>query len=124
MSRQLRLEGVIQELWGLLLAQNLIRYRILSVAQKRRCSPLRISFVIVMRMIALEWMFCAIVTPGSIPKKLIALQKQTELFILPTRKKKSSCPRALKSKSSKYPRNRHFSPPGALSDPHGSSMPP
>ncbi|QQR91460.1 MAG: transposase [Myxococcales bacterium] len=38
-------EGVKQELWGMLLAQNLIRYWILSVAQKRRCSPLRISFV-------------------------------------------------------------------------------
>lgn len=97
-------DGVKQELWGMLLAYNLIRYWILSVAQKRRCSPLRISFVMVMRMIVDEWMFCAIGTPGSIPKKLQELEKQTALFILPKRKKKRSYPRAIKFKSSKYPK--------------------
>jgi hypothetical protein len=53
-------EGVRQELWGILIAYNLIRLEMEHVAEAAKVAPNRISFVGAMRLISDEWLWCAI----------------------------------------------------------------
>lgn len=98
-------QGVKQELWGLLLAYNLVRLQIWRLAIKAKLSTLRFSFIAALRLIQDEWLWCSIASPGSIPQKLVDLENNIMHFILPKRKKRSY-PRALKFISSKYPKKQ------------------
>ena len=60
-------QGVLQELWGLLLAYNLIRLQMWRVAVKAKLSPLRISFIASLRFIQDEWLWCSIASPEVDP---------------------------------------------------------
>jgi len=99
-------DGVRQELWGILIAYNLIRLEMERVATAAKLPPSRISFVSAMRMICDEWLWCAIASPGAIPKHLRNLRAALTGLILPPRRSKRSYPRAVKIKMSNYPRKR------------------
>jgi Insertion element 4 transposase N-terminal/Transposase DDE domain len=99
-------EGVRQELWGILLAYNLIRLEMERVATDAKVDPSRISFVGAMRLICDEWLWCAIAQPGAIPKHLRNLRAALAGLILPPRRSERSYPRAVKIKMSNYPRKR------------------
>jgi hypothetical protein len=99
-------DGVRQELWGILLAYNLIRVEIERVAVSAKVEPSRISFVGAMRLVCDEWLWCAIAQPGAIPKHLRNLQAALTGLILPPRRSERSYPRAVKLKMSNYPRKR------------------
>lgn len=101
--------GVRQELWGVLIAYNLIRLEMQRVADEADVPPTRISFVAVYRMICDEWMWCALASPGAIPRHLRELQKDIERFILPDRRRDRAYPRAVKIKMSNYPKKRRSS---------------
>ncbi|MFD1007457.1 IS4 family transposase, partial [Oceanisphaera ostreae] len=62
--RSQSVEGVTQELWGILLAYNLVRVEISRIAHEADVSPLRISFMMALRDIQDEVMWCAIAAPG------------------------------------------------------------
>lgn len=98
--------GVRQELWGVFLAYNLVRLEMERVAAAAGVEPTRISFVAALRLICDEWLWCAIASPGAIPKHLRKLRTALTSLILPPRRSERSFPRAVKIKMSNYPRKR------------------
>lgn len=99
-------DGVRQEIWGILLAYNLVRVEIEQVAAEAKVPPLRISFVEALRLIRDEWMWLAVTSPGAIPKRLAALRRSVKRYILPERREKRRYPRAVKIKMSNYNRKK------------------
>lgn len=99
-------DGVRQEVWGILLAYNLIRVEMERVAASAKVEPSRISFVGAMRLICDEWLWCAVAQPGAIPKHLRNLRAALTGLILPPRRSERTYPRAVKIKMSNYPRKR------------------
>ena len=101
--------GVQQELWGVFLAYNLVRLEMERVAADAGVAPARISFVAALRLICDEWLWCAVATPGAIPKHLRHLRAALATLILPHRRSDRSYPRAVKIKMSNYARKRRGS---------------
>lgn len=98
-------EGVKQELWGILLAYNLVRLEMARIAAEANVAPTRISFVEAMRLIRDEWEWLTVTSPGAIPKRLEALRRNVKRYVLPPRRPRSF-PRAVKIKMSSYDRKR------------------
>lgn len=98
--------AVKQELWGVFLAYNLVRLEMERVAEDAGVEPTRISFVAALRLICDEWLWCAIASPGAIPKHLRNLRAALKTLILPPRRPKRRYPRAVKIKMSNYARKR------------------
>ncbi len=48
--------------------------------------PTRISFVAALRLICDEWLWCALASPGAIPKPLRNLRASLKTLILPPRR--------------------------------------
>jgi hypothetical protein len=93
-------ERVNQEMWGLLLAYNLVRLEMERVAEEAKVPPNRISFASVFNRVCDEWLWLADTrTPGAIPKQLQRLRKDLRRFILPPRRRERSYPRAVRIKS-------------------------
>lgn len=96
--------SVAQEMWGLLLAYNLVRLEIERVAAELKVSPLRISFVAALREVAEQWHLATIVSPGTIPTRLSTVTDRLRQFLLPPRRTDRVFPRAVKIKMSNYAR--------------------
>ena len=93
--------------WGILIAYNLVRVEISRIAREAKVSPLRISFMMALRDIQDELMWCAIASPGSIPKKLRAMRERVKRYILPERKKRPKS-RTVRMSKTRYPvRSKH-----------------
>ena len=103
-------ERVRQEIWGILLAFNLIRLEMERVANEAKVEPTRISFIAALHLICDEWLWCASASPGAIPRHLRNLRADLRRFILPPRRPKRRYPRAVKIKMSSYPRKRRSGP--------------
>jgi hypothetical protein len=102
--------AVTQELWGLLLAYNLVRLEMARVAAEAGVAPTRVSFVAALRLIRDEWLWCAVASPGAIPRHLRALRAALTLLILPARRGTRQYPRHVKLRMTGYPRNREPPP--------------
>lgn len=99
--------GVMQELWAVGLAYNLIRLEMERIADEASVAPVRISFVASLRLIRDEWMWAAAsISPGAIPKNLRRLREELKRFILPPRRPERLFPRAVKLKMSPYLRKK------------------
>lgn len=98
--------AVTQEIWGVLLAYNLVRLEMERVAAEAGVEPTRISFVAALHLIVDEWLWFAVTSPGAIPSRLRDLRANLKRFILPPRRSKRSYPRAVKIKMSGYLRKR------------------
>lgn len=94
--------GVEQELWGLLLAYNLVRLEIERVAAELDVPPIRISFLAALREVVEQWHFVAIVSPGTVPARLSTTTDRLRQFLLPPRRPERLFPRAVKIKMSSY----------------------
>ena len=100
-------KGVMQELWAVGLAYNLVRLEMERIAKEADVSPSRISFVVSLRMIRDEWLWAAATnSPGAIPNNLRRLRDELKRFILPPRRSTRVFPRAVKIKMSSYDRKR------------------
>ena len=99
-------ERVRQEIWGILIAYNLIRLEIERIADEAGVAPTRVSFVTAYRQIGLELLCYVFTSPGAIPKRLRQLRADIQRFILPLRRPRPSSPRAVKVKMSSYPKKR------------------
>jgi hypothetical protein len=100
-------KGVLQELWAIGLAYNLIRLEMERIAEEADVAPNRVSFIMSLRLIRDEWMWAAASnSPGAIPKNLRRLREELKRFILPPRRSHRNFPRAVKIKMSGYPRKR------------------
>lgn len=98
---------VNQEIWGLVLAYNLVRLEMERVADETGVAPTRISFVAALRLIVDEWGWSTTsMSPGAIPRHLTDLRDKIRVFVLPPRRSKRVYPRAVKIKMSNYPRKR------------------
>ena len=93
---------VRQELWGLLLAYNLIRIAI----EDESLSPTRLSFTLCMRHIIAYLMFTPIHSASKLPAKYLELLETLRLCKLPDKVPDRNYPRAIKKKSRKYPYKR------------------
>lgn len=103
-------QSVNQEVWGILLAFNLVRLEMERVADEAGVEPTRISFITCLHLICDEWLWSATASPGSIPRQLKRLRADLKRYILPPRRPKRSYPRAVKIKMSSYPKKHRPDP--------------
>lgn len=96
--------AVKQEMWGLLIAYNLIRLEMQRIAAELDVAPIRISFVAALRECVLQWQFAAMASPGTIPGRLATVADRMRNFVLPPRRPERVFPRAVKIKMSNYVR--------------------
>ena len=105
-------DGVAQELWGILLAYNLVRREMESIADEIGQPPLRISFVAALRELVSQLLWAAVTgTPGGIPPRIADMRDKIRQFLLPPRRARPSYPRAVKVKMSNYELNRRRKKP-------------
>jgi hypothetical protein len=98
--------GVEQELWGILLAFNLIRLEMGKTANDLGLEPTRISFVSALRIVCDTWSWCALASPGALPTRLKTMRDLFSRLVLPDRRRSRRYPRAVKIKMSNFPRKR------------------
>ena len=96
--------AVAQEMWGLLIAYNLIRLEMQRIAAELDVRPNRISFVAALRECVEQWHFAAMASPGTIPGRLSTVTDRLRNFVLPPRRPERVFPRAVKIKMSNYAR--------------------
>lgn len=100
-------DGVLQEIWGTLLAYNLVRLEMARVAKQVGVPPVRISFVLALTLIRDEWQWANVsIGPGAIPKHLARLRENLARLVLPRRRSERAYPRVVKIKMSNYNRKR------------------
>lgn len=98
--------AIEQEVWGILLAYNLVRFELARVAAAESVEPKRVSFrfgVITMRSLweLTGWR----VSPGTMPKELLTVRSRCAVHILPPRRSERRFPRQTKIVRSRYPKN-------------------
>jgi hypothetical protein len=98
-------DGVRQEIWGLLIAYNLVRHEMEGVALERGVAPRRISFLYSLRVIRDVFYWAATARPGSLPKMVKKMHLDVGKLILPERRNQRRYPRHVKIKMSGYLRN-------------------
>jgi hypothetical protein len=100
-------DGVLQELWGIALAYNLVRLEMERVAEEAGVEPTRVSFTNALALVRNTWLWCSAppLAPGNIPAHLADLRRALKLLVLPPRRPRAY-PRAVKLKMSNYPRKR------------------
>jgi len=102
---------VWQELWGILLAYNLVRLEAERVATIAGVAPTRISFISILRELRVAFVMWQHTSPGALPERLRQLEEDLAHFVLPERRSERSFPRAVKIKMSPYLRKRPQTPP-------------
>ncbi len=94
-----------QELWGILLTYNLVRYQMVKMSQHLQGDyyPSELSFndmlaQIFRLLIGLPYTR----SPGAVPRQLKNIYEMAEALILPGRRERS-CPRVVKRRPQRYP---------------------
>jgi hypothetical protein len=104
--------AVAQEMWGLLVAYNLVRLEMERIAEELEVAPTRISFVASLRYFVEQWVWASQTqTPGAIPQRLSTMRDRLRRFLLPPRRPDRVFPRAVKIKMSNYSRKVPAMPP-------------
>ncbi len=97
---------VRQEIWGILLAYNLVRMKMATVAAKLDLPSTRLSFTHTLRLVR---MFCELHAWVAAPSKLLSriedLEDMIEMLVIPPRRTERRYPRHVKIKMSKFKRN-------------------
>ncbi|MGJ8863516.1 transposase, partial [Salmonella enterica subsp. enterica serovar Kentucky] len=96
-------ELVEQELWGVLLAYNLVRYQMIKMAEHLKGYwPNQLSFSESCGMVMRMLMTLQGASPGRIPELMRDLASMGQLVKLPTRRERAF-PRVVKERPWKYP---------------------
>ena len=95
--------GVRQELWGILLAYNLVRLEMIHIAQDADVSPTRVSFTAAINLIDTQLRWLALSPDGTLPSKLKQMRESISHFILPDKRKDRTYPRSVLFVPTKYP---------------------
>lgn len=98
-------DGVRQEVWGILLAYNLVRLEMQNIAKEAKVEPTRVSFIESLRLIRDEWEWLSVTSPGAIPKRIATMRRNLQRYVLPPRRARTY-PREVKIKMSNYDRRR------------------
>ncbi len=100
--RSKKAEGIRQELWGLVLAYNLLRYQMVRMAASLKgYSASQLSFHMASVYLIHELSCLPFVSPGNIPRRIADLEQQAEQFILPERRERRYL-RCVKARPQKY----------------------
>ena len=97
--------GVAQELWGIALAYNLVRFEAERVAAEAGVPPTRVSFIAALNFIESAFRMWGTDSAGRTPERLRRLREDLSHFILPERRERSY-PREVKIKMSAYPKKQ------------------
>ncbi len=98
--------GVRQEVWGILIAYNLVRLKMLEAAELAGVAPTRISFKNSLHLIRVFSEVNAWVAPaGTMPTQLEMLLEMLAVLVLPERRPKRRYKRHVKVIMSKFKRN-------------------
>ena len=98
---------VRQELWGLLLAYNLIRIVMIDATKaEETLIPRQLSFSLCMRHIIAFLMLTPIHSASKLPMHYEELLKTLRMFVLPDRVPDRKFPRVIRKKAQKYPYKR------------------
>jgi len=103
---------VAQEVWGLLIAYNLVRVLMARAAPRAGVSPVRLSYWNAVLVLRGFWQSAWYLPPGTLPRHLDLLLDQIASLVLPARRKRNY-PRAVKLPQSAYPRKRPVQTPRA-----------
>lgn len=96
-------ELIYQELWGLLLAYNLIRYKMILMAKSlKSVFPNQLSFRDASSHIIHKLTQMPIYAPGNVPKLILDIERNAAQFKLEG-KRERSYPRTLKVSKNRYP---------------------
>jgi hypothetical protein len=105
--RSKRPDMVKQELWGILLAYNLIRQAMTKATDSLDgVWPNQLSFTSSAMAVTQYFAALPLTSPGNLPKHYEGLLQQISIFILPARREGRSYPRWVKLKPKKYATNR------------------
>lgn len=96
-------ETVRQEVWGALLAYNLVRLEMAEMAREAGVMPTELSFTTALHYLRYEWSWMAISSPGTLPVRLQRLRERLGELLLPKQRRGRECPRVVKKLPSRYP---------------------
>ncbi|MGL5039818.1 MAG: IS4 family transposase [Aeromonas sp.] len=100
--RSKKAAGIRQELWGVLLAYNLLRSQMVKMAASLKgYTASQLSFHMASVYLIHELSYMPYLSPGTIPKRVAELEKQAEQFVLPARRERSY-PRCVKPRPQRY----------------------
>jgi hypothetical protein len=106
--RSKTVEGVEQELWGILIAYQLVRKRMYDVAERHHEEPNRLSFKT--SLLAIQFLCIQMHPSGADAERVRAAMDVVDAMIMnglmPAKKLRPSYDRAVKVKMSSYKRNR------------------
>lgn len=94
-------EMVEQEIWGILLAYNLIRKAMVEAAECKGIAPNRLSFAGCSASVIAYFTGISLLSPGNLPKEYQSLLDELGCYELPD-KRKRSYPRVVREKTLKY----------------------
>lgn len=104
--RSMSVEGTEQEIWGALIAYNLIRIEMAKAALEAKCAPTSISFLLALSTIQSELMTIGRATaPGTIPARLKHLRARLVLELKAQRPGRKF-DRVVKAVAQRYPEKR------------------
>lgn len=93
---------VKQELWGVLLAYNVLRFQMAQMAYSlKNIEPNELSFARATAYITKELMLMPFVSPGRVPEVLRDMLAMAPAFVLPDRRERH-CPRVVKPRPQRY----------------------
>lgn len=96
-------ETVKQEIWGALLAYNLVRLEMAEVACQAKVAPTDLSFIRALHYLQHEWSWMAVTMPGKLPAHLQRLRQKLMAALLPDTRRGRECPRVVKAIPRRYP---------------------
>lgn len=96
-------QTVRQEVWGVLLAYNLVRLEMAEVAREEGVAPTELSFTVALHYLRYEWHWLATSSPAALPKHLQRLRQRLGELLLPKQRRGRQCPRVVKKPPSRYP---------------------
>lgn len=95
-------ELIEQEIWGVLIAYDLIRQEMREMAAALQVAPQRLSFQWLTLVITSALYHRPLQTPGTLPKRLALLRQQARLYVLPPRRPRNYL-RVVKPHNRTYP---------------------
>lgn len=94
-------EGIEQEIWGALIAYNLVRLEMAKAAIQARVEPTDLSFLRALHILRHEMIWAVGMAPGKLPAHLLRLRTQLQFAIVEKRRGRQ-CPRVVKALPKRY----------------------
>jgi hypothetical protein len=93
--------GIEQEVWGALIAYNLVRLEMAKAAIQAKVEPTDLSFLRALHILQSEMIWAAGMAPGKLPAHLLRLRLQLQFAIVEKRRGRQ-CPRVVKALPKRY----------------------